>query len=168
MSQNRQSGTDTLLDASARSAIDQWVAKYPEDQKQSAVMAALRIVQENNNGWLTLDLQNAVADYLEMPRIAVYEVASFYSMYEHQPVGRHKICVCNSISCMLNGSEQVLNYLQEKLGIGLGEVTPDGKFSIKEVECLAACVGAPMFMIGKTYYENLTPEKIDNILASLE
>ena len=131
-------------------------------------MAALRIVQENNEGYLTEPLMDAVAEYLEMPRIAVYEVATFYSMYEHQPVGRHKICVCNSISCLLNGSEEVLTYLQDKLGIKLGEVTADGKFSIKEVECLGACVGAPAVMIGKQYYESLTPEKIDQILEELD
>ena len=111
---------------------------------------------------------NAVAEYLDMPRIAVYEVATFYSMYEHQPVGRHKIGVCNSISCLLGGSQEVLTYLQDKLGVKLGEVTEDGKFSIKEVECLGACVGAPVVMIGKQYYENLTPESLDKILEDLE
>ncbi len=151
-----------------RDEIDQWIAKYPSDQRQSAVMAALRIVQEHNGGWLTQPLMDAVAEYLQMPRIAVYEVASFYSMYEHKPVGKHKICICNSISCMLNGSERLLDYLQQKLGIGLGEVTEDGRFSIKEVECLGACIGAPCAMIGKRYYENLTPEKLDRILDELD
>ena len=159
---------EEILNQSVCEAIDKWVAKYPPDQKQSAVMAALRIVQEENGGWLTRELMDAVAAYLEMPRIAVYEVATFYSMYEHKPVGRHKICVCNSISCMLNGSEELLAHLQEKLGVGLGEVTPDGRFSIKEVECLGACVGAPTVMIGKTYYENMTPEKLDQLLDELD
>lgn len=157
-----------LLTPEVRKEIDQWIAKYPEDQKQSAVMAALRIVQENNGGYLTNELMDAVAEYLDMPRIAVYEVATFYSMYEHKPVGRHKICVCNSVSCLLNGSEEVLDYLQTKLGVGMGEVTADGKFSIKEVECLGACVGAPAVMIGKDYYEHLTPEKIDKLLDELD
>jgi NADH-quinone oxidoreductase subunit E len=156
------------LSETVRQEIDTWVAKYPEEQKQSAVMAALRIVQDANGGWLTQPLMDAVAEYLQMPRIAVYEVASFYSMYEHKPVGKHKICVCNSISCMLNGSQSILDYLQEKLGIGMGEVTEDGRFSIKEVECLGACVGAPCCMIGTQYYEKLTPEELDRILAELD
>ena len=160
-------GQDLLTEAS-RIEIDHWIAKYPEDQKQSAVMAALRIAQEQNDGWLSEELIQAVANYLGMPRIAVYEVATFYAMYELKPVGRHKICVCNSISCMLNGSEQIIDYLKQKLGVELGEVTADGKFSIKEVECLGACVGAPMCMIGKTYYENLTPERIDRLLDELD
>jgi len=157
-----------LLNQDVRKEIDHWVAKYPEEQKQSAVMAALRLVQENNQGHLTTGLMDAVAEYLEMPRIAVYEVATFYSMYEHKPVGRHKICVCNSISCLLNGSEELISYLEKKLEVKPGEVTPDGKFSIKEVECLGACVGAPAMMIDKQYYEKLTPETIDKILDELD
>ena len=166
--QSAQQRPTPSLPEPVRADIDRWVAKYPADQKQSAVMAALRIVQEHNGGWLTEELISVVADYLQMPRIAVYEVATFYAMYEMEPVGRHKISVCNSISCMLGGSEGVLECLQQKLGVGLGEVTADGKFSIKEVECLGACVGAPMCMIGKRYYENLTPEEIDRILDELE
>jgi NADH-quinone oxidoreductase subunit E len=168
MSQKIKTYQADLLTPEVRKEIDHWIAKYPEDQKQSAVMAALRIVQEQNGGYLTDELMDAVAEYLEMPRIAVYEVATFYSMYEHKPVGRHKICVCNSVSCLLNGSEEVLEYLQTKLGIGLGEVTADGKFSIKEVECLGACIGAPAVMIGKDYHEHLTPEKIDKLLDELD
>lgn len=168
MSHQQQTSPAELISAESRADIDRWIAKYPLEQKQSAVMAALRIVQEQNGGWLTEELMNAVAAYLEMPQIAVYEVATFYSMYEHQPVGRHKICVCNSISCLLNGSEQLLQHLEQKLGVKPGEVTADGKFSIKEVECLGACVGAPGVMIGKTYYENLTPELIDQLLEGLE
>jgi NADH-quinone oxidoreductase subunit E len=176
MSQENPKNPADLLTQEVKGEIDHWVAKYPDDRKQSAVMAALRIVQENNGGWLTEELMDAVADYLGMPRIAVYEVATFYSMYEHKPVGRHKICVCNSVSCMLNDSvscmlndsAKILDHLQEKLGVSLGEVTADGKFSIKEVECLGACVGAPAIMIGKVYHENLTPEKIDKILDELD
>ena len=167
MSQEQRTNTH-LLNEQSTADIDTWIAKYPEDQKQSAVMAALRIAQQQNGGWLTEEFMNAVAEYLDMPRIAVYEVATFYSMYEHQPVGRHKICVCNSISCLLNGSEKTIDYLQEKLGVKLNEVTEDGKFSIKEVECLGACVGAPAIMIGNQYYENLTPEKIDQIMEGLD
>lgn len=168
MSQEQVKKLAHLLNEQSIAEIDTWIAKYPEEQKQSAVMAALRIAQEQNGGWLTEDLMNAVAEYLDMPGIAVYEVATFYSMYEHQPVGRHKICVCNSISCLLNGSEKTIDYLQQKLGVKLNEVTADGKFSIKEVECLGACVGAPAIMIGKQYYENLTPEKIDQIMEGLD
>lgn len=156
-----------LISSAALADVDRWVAKYPPERKQSAVMAALRIVQEERNH-LTVELMDAIAEYLDMPAISVYEVATFYSMYDLKPVGRHKICVCTNISCMLCGAEDVVKHLEEKLGIKVGEVTPDGKFSIKEVECLAACAGAPMFQIGKKYYENLTPQKIDEILAGLE
>jgi len=157
-----------LLTDDSRAEIDRWVAKYPANQKQSAVMAALRIVQDQNGGHLTTKLMDAVAEYLQMDPIAVYEVATFYSMYEMKPVGRHKICVCTNISCMLCGSEKIVKHLQEKLGVGFGEVTPDGRFSLKEVECLGACVGAPMFQIGEHYYEHLTTEKVDKILNELD
>lgn len=157
-----------LISSDARVEIDRWIAQYPLDQKQSAVMAALRIVQEAHGGWLTTELMDAVADYLNMPPIAVYEVATFYSMYELKPVGRHKICLCTNVSCMLCGSESIEAYLKKKLGIGWGQTTSDQKFTLKQVECLGACGGAPMMQIGKTYYENLTPEKIDEILANLE
>jgi len=157
-----------LLTPAIRAEIDTWVAKYPPEWKRSAVMAALRIVQDANGGWLTTELMDAVADYLEMPPIAVYEVASFYSMYELKPVGRHKICVCTNVSCMVCGSAQIVEHLEHRLGIGLGETTPDGRFTLKEVECLGACCGAPMLQIGKRYYEHLTPERIDSILDSLD
>ena len=158
-----------LLSAHARAEIDHWLTRYPADRKQSAVLAALREVQHENGGYLTTELMDAVADYLDMPPIAVYEVASFYSMFELQPVGRHCIAVCTNISCMLRGSDTVLSYIERKLGIKLGESTPDGKFYLKkEEECLAACCGAPMMQVNHVYYENLTPEKVDRILDSLE
>jgi NADH-quinone oxidoreductase subunit E len=157
-----------LITEQSRTEIDKWIAKYPTDQKQSAVMPALRIVQEANGGWLTTELMDAVAEYLQMPSIAVYEVASFYSMYEHKPVGRHKICVCTNISCLLCGSDDVVSHLENKLGIKMGQTTADGRFTLKEVECLGACVGAPMFQIDREYYENLTPEIIDAILEKLD
>jgi NADH-quinone oxidoreductase subunit E len=163
-----QQDVSTLISAESRAEIDRWIAKYPPDRKQSAVMAALRIVQEQHGGWLTTELMDAVAVYLEMPAIAVYEVATFYSMYELTPVGRHKICICTNVSCMLRGSDKIVAHLKQKLGIGFGETTTDGKFTLKEVECLAACGGAPMIQIGRTYYENLTPEKVDEILAKLD
>lgn len=157
-----------LLTTASREDIDRWVAKYPADQKQSAVMAALRIAQDQNGGWLTTELMDAIAEYLEMPAIAVYEVATFYSMYELEPVGRHKICVCTNISCMLCGSEKIVEHLENRLGIKMGETTADGRVTLKEVECLGACVNAPMLQLGNEYHEKLTPEKIDQLLDSLE
>jgi len=157
-----------LFSAEIRAEIDTWVAKYPPEWKQSAVMAALTLVQDANGGWLTEALMDDVAAYLDMAPIAVYEVATFYSMYELKPVGRHKICLCTNVSCMLCGSEKIAEHLEHKLGVGLGQTTPDGRFTLKEVECLGACGGAPMMQIGKQYYENLTPELIDSILEGLE
>ena len=168
MSQVQASKKIELISAASRADIDQWVAKYPPEQKRSAVMAALRIVQDQNGGWISSDLIDAVAAYLEMPSMAVYEVATFYSMYELKPIGRHKICLCTNVSCMLCGSDTILAYLQKRLGISFGETTSDGRFSLKEVECLGACGGAPMMQIHNRYYENLTPDRIDEILAMLE
>ena len=158
-----------LLSAHARAEIDHWLTRYPADRKQSAVLAALREVQHENGGYLTTELMDAVADYLDMPPIAVYEVASFYSMFELKPVGRHCIAVCTNISCMLRGSDTVLSYIERKLGIKLGESTPDGKFYLKkEEECLAACCGAPMMQVDHVYFERLTPQKVDEILDKLD
>ena len=157
-----------LLSAKSRAEIDRWIAKYPPDHKRSAVMAALRIVQDQNGGWLSSDLIEAVAEYLEMPPVEVHEVATFYTMYDLKPVGRHKVCVCTNISCQLRGSDKIMEHLRKKLGVKVGETTPGGKFTLKEVECLGACVGAPMMMVDRTYYEDLTPEKVDEILKDLE
>lgn len=162
-----QSKLHLLTDASLKE-IDVWINKYPADKKQSAVMSALRIAQDQNRGFLTEDLMDAVAEYLDMRPIAVYEVATFYSMYEMEPVGKHKICVCTNISCMLLGSDTVVDHLSKKLGINLGETTTDGRFTLKEVECLGACVNAPVIQIGDKYYENLTEEKIDQVLQGLD
>lgn len=159
---------DSLFTAEVRKQIDAWIAKYPQEWKQSACMPALTIVQDMNGGYLTRELMDQVADYLDMPPIAVYEVASFYSMYEHKPMGRHKICLCTNVSCMICGSDNILEHISSRLGIGFGEVTADGRFGLKEVECLGACGGAPMMQIGHTYYENLTPELVDQILDGLE
>lgn len=157
------------LSAHAREAIDAWVAKYPPEYKQSAVLAALREVQHENGGYLTLPLMDAVADYLEMPNIAVYEVATFYSMLETRPVGRHSVSVCTNISCMLRGADDLVEHIEKKHGIKLGESTTDGRIYLKkEEECLAACCGAPMMMVDHKYYENLTPEKVDQILDELD
>lgn len=159
---------DQLFSEQVRAEIDQWIAKYPEEWKQSACMAALRIVQDDNGGYLTEELMDRVAAYLDMPPIAVYEVATFYSMYELKPVGRHKICVCTNVSCMINGSDRIVEHLEKRLGIKMGETSEDGKVTLKEVECLGACGGAPMFQIGHKYYENLTTELVDSILDGLE
>lgn len=144
-------------------AIDHWISKYPADQAQSAVMAALMVVQEEQ-GHLTSDMMDAVAQYLGMPSIAVYEVASFYTMYEQKPVGRNLVNVCTNISCKLRDSDAVVAHLQSTLGVKLGETTADGRFTLRSVECLGACVNAPMMQINKDYHENLTAEKIDAIL----
>lgn len=157
-----------LFSAEVRAAIDKWIAKYPPEWKQSAVMGALMEVQNANDGWLSEALMNQVADYLDMPPIAVYEVATFYSMYELKPVGRHKICLCTNVSCLINGSDTILDHLKKRLAIDFGQVTEDGRFSLKEVECLGACGGAPMMQIGTKYYENLTPELVDSILDGLK
>lgn len=157
-----------LISAECKREIDAWVAKYPLDQKQSAVMAALRIMQDDNGGYLTTELMDAIADYLDMAPMAVYEVATFYSMYELSPVGRHKICICTNISCMLCGSDEVVEHLRKRLGVGLGETTEDGRITLKEVECLGACVDAPMCQIDRQYHVKLTPEKIDEILDQLD
>ena len=158
----------TILSTHARSLIDRWLLRYPADKKRSGIMQALTIVQEENGGWLSKELINAVADYLEVPRIAAYEVVSFYSMYNQEPTGRHVINVCTNISCMLNGSQEIVDHIKKRLEINVNETTPDGKFTLRTAECLAACAGAPMFYIGKKYYENLTPEKVDDILKELE
>jgi NADH-quinone oxidoreductase subunit E len=156
-----------LLSPTVRQEIDKWLLKFPDNEKQSAVIAALTLVQEENQGYLTTDLMKAVAAYLKMPAIAVFEVATFYSLFELNPVGKYKICVCTNISCMLSDSDKIVTHLKNKLGIGFGETTPDNRFTLKEVECLAACGGAPAMQIGPHYYENLTPEKIDQILENL-
>ena len=159
----------TALSEHARHVIDQWLAKYPPERKRSAVLAALREVQHENGGWITVELMDAVADYLELPPIAVYEVASFYSMLETKPVGRHSISVCTNVSCMLCGSDSIVGHIEKKLGIKTGESTPDGRIYLKrEEECLAACCGAPMMMVDHVYHEKLTPEKVDAILDALK
>lgn len=151
-----------------REEIDRWVAKFPPDRKRSAVISALHAVQHENNGFLTTELMDAVAAYLGLAPIQVYEVASFYSMFETKPVGRHHLSVCTNISCMLRGAEEVVDYVEKKLAIKTGESTPDGRIYLKrEEECLAACTGAPMLMVDHVFHENLTPETIDKILEQL-
>ena len=157
-----------MISDQAKKEIGIWVAKYPAGRQNSAVMEALKIVQAENGGSLTSDLIKAVADYLDMSRISVQEVATFYENYNHKPVGKNVIRFCHNISCMLNGSDDLISYLETKLGVKTGEVSKDGLVSVKKVECLGACVGAPMCQIGDKYYENLTEQSIDEILDSLK
>jgi len=157
------------LSAHVREEIDRWVAKFPPDRKRSAVISALHAVQHENQGYLTPPLLDAVAGYLGLPPIQVYEIATFYSMFETKPVGRHHVSVCTNISCMLRGSQEVVDRIEKKLGIKTGESTPDGRIYLKrEEECLAACTGAPMLMVDHVYHEHLTPESIDRILDELK
>ena len=157
-----------LFTPEIREAIDAHIAKYPPEWKQSAVMPALSIVQDANGGWLTTELMDDVAAYLDMPAVSVYEVATFYGMYDLTPQGRHKVCVCNSISCMLNGSEELIEHVEHKYGIKPGETTADGRFTLKEVECLGACRDAPAVLLDKVYHEKLTPESLDKLIDGLE
>ncbi|MGI9259405.1 MAG: NADH-quinone oxidoreductase subunit NuoE [Gammaproteobacteria bacterium] len=158
-----------LLSDHVREEIDHWIAKFPEGRQRSAIIGALQAVQHENKGYLTPDLMDAVADYLGLPKIQVYEVATFYSMFEIEPVGRHCVSVCTNISCMLRGSDEIVEHLEKKFGIKVGESTPDGRIFLKrEEECLAACCGAPMMMVDHIYHENLTPEKVDEVLDTLD
>lgn len=159
---------EKILSEHLRAEIDRWVARFPEGRQRSAVIAALHAAQHENHGFLTPELMDAVAGYLGLPPVQVYEVAAFYSMFETKPVGRHSISVCTNISCMLRGGEAILAHLERKLGVKVGESTPDGRFYLKrEEECLAACCGAPMMMVDHKYHENLTPAKVDEILDTV-
>lgn len=158
---------EQLFTPEVRAAIDRHIAKYPADWKQSAVMPALTLVQDWNGGWLSRELLDAVAAYLDMPAVAVYEVASFYGMYDLTPTAKRKVCVCNSISCLLNGSEELIAHVERKYGVKPGGTTLDGRFTFKEVECLGACRHAPAVLVDKVYHENLTPEALDKLIEGL-
>ena len=169
MAAKQEKQATQVLSEHTRGEIDRWLERYPEDRKQSALLAALREAQHQNHGYLTKELMDAVAAYLGLPEIAVYEVASFYSMFSIRPVGKHCIAVCTNISCMLRGADGIVEHLEGKLGVKLGESTPDGKFWLKrEEECLAGCCGAPMMQLDHVYHENLTPAKVDEILDAVE
>jgi NADH-quinone oxidoreductase subunit E len=162
-------GKAALLSEHTRHEIDRWVQKFPPGRQRSAVITALRAAQEQNQGFLTPELMDAVAEYLDLPPIQVYEVASFYSMFETHHCGRHHVSVCTNISCMLRGGEEILRHVEQKLGVKEGESTADGRIFLKrEEECLAACCGAPMMMVDHVYHENLTPETVDRILDELK
>jgi len=157
------------LSAHSIAEIDRCLKKYPADQKRSAVISALQVAQHQNHGYVTKELMDAIAVHLELPPVQVYEVATFYSMFETKPCGRLHLSVCTNISCQLMGSDNILAHVEKKLGIKVGESTADGKFYLKkEEECLAACAGGPMMMIDHHYYESLTPEKVDEILDGIE
>jgi NADH-quinone oxidoreductase subunit E len=159
----------SLLSEETRREIDHWAAKFPPGRQRSASLSALRAAQEQNEGFLTADLMDAVAEYLKLPPVQVYEVARFYSMFETHPCGRHHVSICTNISCMLNGGEELLTHAQRKLGIRANESTADGRIFLKEEqECLAACTGAPMMMVDHVFHEHLTPEKLDAILDELK
>ena len=157
------------LSAHARGEIDHWLAKFPPDRRRSAVIAALRVAQHQNQGWLTTELMDAVAAYIGLPPIQVYEVASFYSMFETKPAGRVHVSICTNISCMLCGADEIVAAVEKHLGIRTGETTADGKFFLKrEEECLAACNNAPMMMVDHVYHENLTPESAVLVLDGVK
>ena len=157
------------LSAHLREEIDHWVARFPAGRERSAVLAALRTAQHENNGYLTTELMDAIAEYLKLPPVQVYEVASFYSMFETKPVGRVHVSICTNISCMLCGADEIVAAVEKRLGIRTGESTADGRIYLKrEEECLAACNNAPMMMVDHVYHENLPPEKAVQILDALE
>ena len=157
-----------MLTAESQKKIDREIAKYPSDQKQSAVMAALAIVQEEQ-GWLSSEAIESVANYLGMAPIAAYEVASFYNMYDLKPVGKYKLTVCTNLPCMLSGAVDAGEYLKTKLGIGYNETTPDGKITLKQGECMGACGDAPVMLVNnRRMCSSMLPEQIDKLLAELE
>jgi len=152
-----------------RRHIDHWVAKFPPDRKRSALIQGLWAAQEQNGGHLTDALIMAVTRYLDLPQVWGYEIASFYSMFETRPVGRHNVAICTNISCWLNGADRIVRHCEEKFGISLGESTADGRIYLKrEEECVAACCGAPVMIVNGHYHENLTTEKVDQILDVLK
>lgn len=162
-------GKQDLLSEDTRAKIDHWVAKFPPENKRSALIQALIAAQDQNGGWVSNDLTEAVADYLELPPVWAYEVASFYSMLDTKPVGKHKVNICTNISCWLNGAEDIVSHVESKLGIGMGETTEDERITlIVEEECLAACCGAPMMVVDGHYHENLDTAKVDAILDGLD
>ena len=151
-----------------KAEIDRWKARFPEGRERSAVISAMHAVQHENHGYVTAEQMNAVAEYLNLPTIQVYEVGTFYSMFQTREVGRNEVAICTNVSCMLRGAEDIVEHVENKLGIKLGESTDDGRiFLKKEEECVAACCGAPAMMVNHKYYENLTDEQVDEILDGL-
>lgn len=156
-----------MLSTEAKQTIERELAKYPADQKQSVVMTALRLAQEEN-GHLSNEVVEYVAQHLGLPPVAVWEVATFYTMYNLEPVGKYKLTVCTNLPCALSGSMDAAEYLKKRLGIGFNETTPDGKFTLKEGECFGACGDAPVMLINnRKMVSFMTPENIDKLLAEL-
>jgi NADH-quinone oxidoreductase subunit E len=144
--------------------VQKIIERYPQGKQKSAILPVLHLAQEDNNGWLSVEAMDHVAELLQLKPIEVYEVATFYSMYNLKPVGKYLFEVCQTGPCMVNGSDQIIEYIKEKLGIGVSETTADGLFTLKTVECLGACGYAPMMQFGKFYKEHLTTEKVDRII----
>jgi NADH-quinone oxidoreductase subunit E len=144
--------------------VQEIIERYPEGKQKSALLPLLHLAQEENGGWLSVEAMDLVAGLLQLKPIEVYEVATFYSMYNLKPVGKYLFEVCQTGPCMLNGSDEIISYIKKKLDIGVGETTSDGMFTLKTVECLGACGYAPMMQMGKYYKEHLTPEKVDQII----
>lgn len=157
------------LSSHVKKEIEHWKSRFPEDRQRSAVLSALHAVQHENHGYVTAEHMNAVAEYLELPTIQVYEVATFYSMFQTKEVGRNEVSICTNISCMLRGADDLVDHVEKKFGIKLGQSTADGRIFLKnEEECVAACCGAPAMMVNHKYYENVTSEKLDEILDGLD
>lgn len=148
--------------------VEKMMKRYPEGKHKSALIPVLHIAQAEFGGWLSVPVMDYVASVLKIQPIEVYEVASFYSMFNLQPVGKCLIEVCRTSSCWLCGAEDIMDHLEKKLGIKMGETTPDGQFTLKAVECLGSCGTAPMMQVGADYYENLSPEKVDELLEKFK
>jgi NADH-quinone oxidoreductase subunit E len=158
-----------MLTEKTLKTIDHWVAKFPADKKRSALIQALMAAQEQNGGWITRELTEEVARYLDLPIVWAHEVVSFYSMFFDRPTGRNKVHMCTNISCWLNGAEELVEHAENKLGVKLGGTTADGRITlVKEEECLAACCGAPMMVVNGHYHENLDSAQLDAILDGLD
>jgi NADH-quinone oxidoreductase subunit E len=157
------------LSSHVRDEIESWKARFPADKQRSAVISALHAVQHENHGFVTAEQMNAVAEYLELPTIQVYEVATFYSMFQTREVGRNEVAICTNVACMLRGADDLVDHVENKLGVKTGESTDDGRIFLKqEEECIAACCGAPAMMVNHKYYENLTKEQVDEVLDGLD
>ena len=167
--QQEKNKAGAMLSEQTRKTIDHWVSKFPPEKKRSALIQSLIAAQEQNGGWITRELTEAVADYLDLPPVWAHEVVSFYSMFFTEPVGRHKVNLCTNISCWLNGAEAMLAHAEKKLDVKLGGTTSDGRITlVREEECLAGCCGAPRLVVDGHYHEHLDIEKLDAILDGLE
>lgn len=168
LSQQEKQDNQWELPTSLKVDIDHWLSKYPKHRRQSAIIPGLLLAQKHTQGWLRKETIEAVARYIGVPITLAYEVATFYSLFELKPIGTYKICVCTNISCMLNNSEKIVAYLKQRLKIGFGETTQNKRFTLKEVECLGACVKAPVLSINDTLHDNVTVENLNNILENLD